>query len=72
MGAVVAIGDDRALDGFALAGVVVVRAHSPVQAVEAWHGLAPDVSLVILSAEAADALGDALGERPEVLTAVLP
>ncbi len=72
MGTVVALGHDRALDGFALAGVSVIRADSPAAARDAWKGLPEDVALVILSPDAAAALAEQRAERPDVLTVVTP
>lgn len=72
MGAVVAIGGGDTLDGFALAGVAVVRADSPAAVGRAWTELDDGVALVILSPDAAVALDDRLAERPDVLTVVTP
>jgi len=72
MGSVVAIGCGATLEGFALAGVAVLRADSPAAAGDAWTDLADDVALVILSPDAADVLAERLAERPDVLTVVTP
>jgi vacuolar-type H+-ATPase subunit F/Vma7 len=72
MGVVVAIGETDELAGFALAGVLVVAAGSATEVNGAWSELPADAGLVILSAAAALTLGDALDERPDVLTVVMP
>ncbi len=69
MGRVVAIGTEPDIRGFALAGVMLCPAADDAAARRAWSELAPDVTLVILSAEAARAVGDAVDER---MTAVMP
>ena len=72
MGNIVAIGGTHEIEGFALAGVNVVPAHTDADATRAWEVLGDDVGLVILSAAAADALRTALTERPDLLTVVMP
>jgi len=72
MKAVVAIGADPRLDGFALAGVRVLAAGTGAEVEEAWAALGPDVGLIILSAAAATTLEPVLDDRPDVLTVVLP
>ncbi|HVM58622.1 MAG TPA: V-type ATP synthase subunit F [Gaiellaceae bacterium] len=69
---VVAIGDERRLGGFALAGVEIVHAAGAADAAAAWEALADDVALVVLDSESYPALAARLDERPEVLWAVLP
>lgn len=72
MGTVVALGASHALDGFGLVGVHVVHASHPDEVRAAWRALPDDVGLVILSHDAEAVLHDALDDRPDVLTAVLP
>jgi vacuolar-type H+-ATPase subunit F/Vma7 len=72
MSTVVALGDDDRLEGFALAGATVVRAVTEDDCVEAWERLDPTVGLLILDADAATTLSSVLGDRPDILTAVLP
>jgi vacuolar-type H+-ATPase subunit F/Vma7 len=71
MATVVALGDSRELDGFALAGARVMVACDD-DVVAAWHDLDDEVGLVILTDRAARLLSDELVARPDVLTAVLP
>ncbi|MCB0994194.1 MAG: hypothetical protein KDB21_03820 [Acidimicrobiales bacterium] len=71
MSSVVGIGSGLLLDGFALCGVTVVRADGPAAVAAAWDGLGPDVGLVVLTKEAAAALGVAT-RRDDLLTVVLP
>ncbi|MGW2209717.1 V-type ATP synthase subunit F [Streptomyces sp. NPDC001781] len=74
MGTVAAIGARTGVCGLALAGVGVVVAEDPDAVRRAWRTLPGTVGLVILTAEAADALGDAVTApapaRP--LTVVMP
>jgi vacuolar-type H+-ATPase subunit F/Vma7 len=72
MGTVVAIGQGDALDGLALAGVPVVRAESPAAVEAAWAALGDEVSLVILSPDAATAVAGRRAERPDLLSVVTP
>ncbi|WP_316740894.1 V-type ATP synthase subunit F [Streptomyces sp. MK7] len=56
MGTVTAIGARTKVAGLALAGVEVHVAESPEAIHRAWRELAPTVSLVIVTAEAAEIL----------------
>ncbi|MFF6772899.1 hypothetical protein ACFY8W_04975 [Streptomyces sp. NPDC012637] len=57
--------------GLALAGVDVFEAERAKDVREAWWSLPDDVSLVILTPAAAEALGPELPD-PRFLTAVMP
>ncbi|MFB7507337.1 V-type ATP synthase subunit F [Streptomyces broussonetiae] len=74
MGTVAAIGSRTAVCGLALAGVDVRVAEDPDAVRRAWHGLPGTAAIVILTAEAAEALGTAATapapSRP--LTVVMP
>ncbi|MEU7059120.1 hypothetical protein [Streptomyces sp. NPDC046197] len=74
MGTVAAIGTRTGVCGLALAGVDVLVAEDPDAVRRAWRTLPATVSLVILTAEAAEALGSAATapdpSRP--LTVVMP
>lgn len=72
MGRVAAVGERTRVAGLALAGVTVVAAEEPRAVREAWQGLPRDVTLVILTPAAADALGPALGAGARPLTVVMP
>jgi vacuolar-type H+-ATPase subunit F/Vma7 len=72
MGAVVAIGPPADVAGYALAGATVIAAATADDARAAWAGLGDDVALAVLAPSTAVAIGDALGDHPDVLTAVLP
>ena len=72
MSTVVALGDDDRLDGFALAGATVIEVESDEELRSAWDELGPDVGLVILSARASQVLQPVLGDRTDLLTAVVP
>jgi vacuolar-type H+-ATPase subunit F/Vma7 len=72
MGRIVAIGEEARIMGFDLAGVVICPAADAAAVRAAWHDLRPDDALVILTAAAAEALGDeAMRTRPP-LTAIMP
>ncbi|MEV6294939.1 V-type ATP synthase subunit F [Streptomyces sp. NPDC051896] len=74
METVAAIGARTSVCGLALAGVDVLVAEDPDAVRRAWRTLPGTVGLVILTAEAADVLGDAATApaptRP--LTVVMP
>ncbi|MEU5644468.1 V-type ATP synthase subunit F [Streptomyces milbemycinicus] len=72
MGRVAAVGERTRVAGLALTGVTVVAAEDPHTAREAWRSLPPDVTLVILTPAAADALGPAPQESVRPLTVVMP
>jgi vacuolar-type H+-ATPase subunit F/Vma7 len=57
MGTVAAIGTLNSVCGLALAGVDVMVAEGPDAVRRTWQGLPDTVDLVILTAEAAEALG---------------
>jgi vacuolar-type H+-ATPase subunit F/Vma7 len=67
-----AIGDERRLGGYALAGVDVVHADSPADVAAAWDALADDVALVVLTPDAFAVLEQRLPERSGLVWAVLP
>jgi vacuolar-type H+-ATPase subunit F/Vma7 len=65
------IGEALAVEGYTLAGAVVLGADSQAEAAAAWDALPPDTALLIMTARAADWLAGRLAERPAILTAVL-
>lgn len=71
MAAAAVIGEALAVEGYALAGAVVLRADSQAEAAAAWDALPPDTALLIMTARAAGWLAGRLAERPAILTAVL-
>ena len=71
MSGIVAIGEERQVAGYALAGATALAADDETQARAAWESLPPDTALVLLSATAYAALRDAVRERP-LLWVVLP
>ncbi|HTJ70911.1 MAG TPA: hypothetical protein VL551_25440 [Actinospica sp.] len=71
VGRVAALGEAGSVEGFALAGVVVLPAAGREAVLAAWRELPADVEVVILSDAAARILeGVADGGRP--LTVVMP
>ncbi|WP_030917923.1 V-type ATP synthase subunit F [Streptosporangium amethystogenes] len=69
MATVVVIGETVRVTGFRLAGVVVLPADTTDAARAAWNRLGDDVAVVILTPEAAEAVGEQATER---LTVVMP
>ena len=67
-----AIGDERRLAGYALAGAEVLPAATAADARAAWDALAEDVALVVLTPDVVPALAGRLGGRPGVVWAVVP
>lgn len=65
------IGEALAIEGYALAGAVVLGADSEDEAVAALNALPPDTALLIMTERAAHWLAGRLAERPAILTAVL-
>jgi vacuolar-type H+-ATPase subunit F/Vma7 len=65
------IGEELAVEGYALAGAIVHAADNQAEAAAAWDALPPDTALLIVSARAAGWLADRLPQRPAILTAVL-
>ncbi|MFJ5032469.1 hypothetical protein ACIQB5_31165 [Streptomyces sp. NPDC088560] len=74
MGTVAAIGAWTCVCGLALAGVDVHVAEDAEAVRQAWRGLPSTAGLVILTAEAAEALGaETIGPAPSrPLTVVMP
>jgi vacuolar-type H+-ATPase subunit F/Vma7 len=71
MGAVVVIGEPALVAGYAMAGATTMPAQSRDDMRRAWENLPSGTTLVILTAAAAEALGDRLSGA-EPLTAVMP
>ena len=61
MGRIAAIGESVRVQALALAGVLVLPGATPDESRASWRGLPPDVELVILTPEAAAAVGDGGG-----------
>ncbi|MEV0738487.1 hypothetical protein AB0I51_21520 [Streptomyces sp. NPDC050549] len=72
MARIAAIGEWLRIAGLASAGVVLRPAEEPEAVRTAWHGLAPEVELVIVTPTAAEALGDVLVDGQGPLVAVMP
>jgi vacuolar-type H+-ATPase subunit F/Vma7 len=66
------IGEALRVQGFALAGALVLAAEDAGQAQAAWRSLPPDVAVVVLTGSAAAWLSEAARDRPGVLLAVMP
>lgn len=72
MGLIVVIGDVATISGFALAGATVRSAEDPDDALRAWNDLPEETSVVLLTPEAAAAIGERPAPRDDVLRVVLP
>ncbi|MEU8514642.1 hypothetical protein AB0C76_24045 [Kitasatospora sp. NPDC048722] len=72
MGGVVAIGARTEVAGLVMAGVTVLVAERPEDAVAAWEALPGGTALVLVGRAAARALGAARLDTTEPLTVVLP
>ena len=71
MSSIVAIGRDARLAGFHLAGVEVIHAESPEEALAALTRVGADVGVLILTPEAAAVVAP-LVESRRLLTVVIP
>jgi vacuolar-type H+-ATPase subunit F/Vma7 len=69
---IAAIGEERRVRGFALAGVTVLAAAEETAARAAWEALDADVGLVILTPRAAQGLRPELASVPDRLWVELP
>ena len=70
--AVAGIGALPDIGGFALAGVFVYQADTPERVTDAWEALPDTVGIVILSAPAAECLGEESVAQSSRLTVVRP
>lgn len=66
------IGEELAVEGYALAGCVLLPADNPDEVISAWQALPPDTVLLILTQRAANCLAGRLAQRPDIMTAVMP
>lgn len=71
MATAAAIGEALAIEGYALAGAAVYPADSQDETTAAFDALPADTALLVLTASAAGWLTDRLGQRPDILTAVM-
>lgn len=69
---VAVVGELTRVQGFALAGALVLVAEDAPAARSAWSSLADDVAVVVLTPRAAAALGDELERQRRPLTVVMP
>jgi vacuolar-type H+-ATPase subunit F/Vma7 len=73
MARVAVLGEQVQVQGFALAGALVLEADDPAEVRAAWASLADDVAVVVLTPRAAEALQDRPPPGPGApLTVVLP
>jgi vacuolar-type H+-ATPase subunit F/Vma7 len=63
MGLVVVLGESVRVQGYALAGATTIAAETPDEVRRAWDALDDDVTLVVLTPFAAEALGGAVLTR---------
>ena len=71
MGRVVALGEEAAVGGYRLAGVLVRAAEDPDAVRRAWLDMTPGTDVVILTPRAAEALRDVLDGAAMPLTVVM-
>ncbi len=69
MSRIAVLGESPRVDGWALAGALVVPAAGAEATEQAWASLPTDVEVVVLTPQAAMVLGSRVRDR---LTAVLP
>jgi vacuolar-type H+-ATPase subunit F/Vma7 len=72
MARVAVLGDQVSIQGYALAGAVVLVAEDADAARHAWDALSEDVAVVILTRTAAQALGQERVAGLHPLTVVMP
>jgi vacuolar-type H+-ATPase subunit F/Vma7 len=72
MSEIAVIGERPLVAGFGMAGARVHPARSPAEVEAAWGALPPSVSIVILTAAAADALREVPRQPGAPLTVVMP
>lgn len=72
MSDVAVIGAPELVSGFRLAGARAYVVRDAEEARATWQQLPPTVAVVLLSAAAADAIGEATGARGAPLTVRLP
>ncbi|MCV7090056.1 V-type ATP synthase subunit F [Mycobacterium interjectum] len=72
MGRVAVIGEQTAVSGYALAGVLVLSAENDEAVRDAFSGLPDDVQVVILTDRAARTLGDVRTAKLLPFTVVMP
>jgi vacuolar-type H+-ATPase subunit F/Vma7 len=72
MGRVAVIGEETAVSGYALAGVLVLPAEGGDAVHGAWSSLPDDVQVVILTSAAARTLGGARMAKMFPFTVVMP
>lgn len=72
MGRFVVIGEAPRAEGFALAGASVVCAEGSDEVRSAWAALDDEVAVVVLTADAAAALGGEIRDRERTLVVVMP
>jgi vacuolar-type H+-ATPase subunit F/Vma7 len=72
MGRVIVLGEPARVVGYALAGALAIEAEGE-EVARAWASLPPDISLVVLTPAAAQALGAAtLAEPRDALIVTMP
>ena len=72
MAAIAVVGSAHRIQPLAVAGAESHAADTPDEVIAAWQGLGPDVAVLVLTAEAALALGRRVEDRRDLLVTVLP
>ena len=69
---VAALGERALLEGYPLAGAVLLAAETADEVRRAWRSLPPTVGVVVLTPRAAAALGDAPRDPRSPMSVVMP
>lgn len=72
MARVAVVGESVRVQGFALAGALVLPAEDQAHVRAVWRSLPAGVAVAVLTPRAAEALGEALTARAAPLTVVMP
>jgi len=72
MGQIVVLGEAVRIEGFALGGATVLVADDPDAVRRTWESLSEDVTVVVLTSKAAEALATGIALREGLLSVVMP
>ena len=71
-GAVAVLGEESLVEGYRLAGALVLVAESPAEVTRVWAQVPGAVAVVLLSPRAAQALGERVHDPGAPMSVVLP
>jgi len=72
VGRLVVLGEAARVDGFALGSATVIPAEDAIAVRRVWGSLPEDVTVVVLTHKAAEALGSEATRSDDVLSVVMP